>query len=387
MSSTSDTPDIDEKKESTTTTSSTYNIGNFLKTIAITIIIILLNFTFAGITLYNCKLCQSNILPTDMDCSPYNINNKPDVQPILTNIFIQNTEPPQSEKLKIPYDKTNMKNVILDMICKAKNNPNVGWFTMFLLEQIQIFFHFNYSALNIFYNLLNQAPEICIVLFGPILTFIYIGLTPIFGFFVFAYHYFLNFKWFFKTNINKETTGQPNWSDVTILKPLDYGIGIFFSFIFIIVFFIFVMAVPVCQVFIMLYCLFSMLGYSGILNGKNTNVWGIVKELMKYYKVTMMIILSIIVIITTFTNLGTISGFFSILVVILIYFKIIDINLYDHILSNNLSELVSSEQAEKKCSKQFKHDRTWYDFFVGGNHVGGDFTKHLKKLNKKICEK
>jgi hypothetical protein len=87
MSDSSDTSAIDEKNQETNTASSNYfsNVGGFVFNVFILFIIIALYFGSGGLILYSCKLGQSNILPTDQNCFPYN-EEKPEIKSIFSNI-------------------------------------------------------------------------------------------------------------------------------------------------------------------------------------------------------------------------------------------------------------------------------------------------------------
>ena len=81
--SSAETPDLDKKKENTTTpTTNLKNIGNFLLLLAYFILGIVVYFSFSGLVLYACKLAQSNILPTDINCAPYTTQD-PAIKEIL----------------------------------------------------------------------------------------------------------------------------------------------------------------------------------------------------------------------------------------------------------------------------------------------------------------
>jgi len=100
----------------------------------------------------------------------------------------------------------------------------------------------------------------------------------------------------------------------------------------------------------------------------------------------MTVIFTIMVIISAFSNLGAISGVFSILTILLIYFKFIPINIFESIKATNLSPLSSFEQAYKKCDGISSKPKTFFknleNFF--DNKKGGGIGRELKKLNKKI---
>jgi hypothetical protein len=101
MSETTDTSAIDEKKkesESSKNEDLISNIGPFIGSVIRTFIYIILYFVVSGLMLYICKLSQSNILPTDLKCSPYT-DEKPRITNIPINIFTTFTDPPLSMKI------------------------------------------------------------------------------------------------------------------------------------------------------------------------------------------------------------------------------------------------------------------------------------------------
>jgi hypothetical protein len=90
------------------------NAGLFIFSILIITILVCLQFTYGGFILFACKVAQSNILPTDLKCSPYT-DNKFDLKPIECNIF--SVKPPHSkevlsQKISFPYQDSNSINVI-----------------------------------------------------------------------------------------------------------------------------------------------------------------------------------------------------------------------------------------------------------------------------------
>jgi len=355
MSSISNTPDIDEKKADMNKSDKDFNIIGFLKSVVISIITIVIYFIIASIILFNCKIAQSNILPTDLNCFPYE-NNKSFIDPILTNIFVQNTDPLSSAKLEIPQ-KIQSKNVILDMIRELKYSPRIGGTKMFLLSQLESMFHTNYNILNVYYNLLNQLPELAIVILGPIFTFFQMLVSPVICLFSFAYYYFVNMKWLFKKNTSSGISKIPKWEDITLLEPFNYSLSLFLTFVFIIILFCsFFTVVPFVEICIMFFCVFSMIGYKGVIQKENkgfseVSIIDIIKYFFSSYKVTIMAFLTLNIISSVFSNLGQIYGIVSIIIVLLIYFNIFKIDLYKANLSNKLflTQLVENKQATKSC--------------------------------------
>ena len=88
MSTISDTSAIDEKKGEDTESEDNFekDIGKFLVSLLIIVVGLLIYFSLGSSVLYACKIAQSNILPTDTNCSPYT-DNEPEIKSIETNIF------------------------------------------------------------------------------------------------------------------------------------------------------------------------------------------------------------------------------------------------------------------------------------------------------------
>jgi hypothetical protein len=390
-SSASDTQQLDEKKQNQTNSSNTTsnkgmkNIGTFLLSVFFTILLIVGYFIFGSMILYECKLAQSNILPTNLECYPYT-ENYPQIQKVLTNIFITNTDPQESVKLSFPYDKTNSKNKILDAFRKYKEQPKSNFLVNYFIAVLEALINYSNNALTVFFNLLNTIPEILIIVFGPIISCLYFGIAPIIGFFVFVYYYFYEMKWFFKENTNTNPNSKSVWSDVTLLEPIGYGISVVLVFVFFILFWILLFTImPITVIIVFYICLLMTLGYKGEIDNKNVTILTIVKDVFKYYKVTISVIFSIIIIISAFSNLGALPGVFSILVVLLIYFGFIPIKLFEYTKATNVSPLSSFEQAKKVCNENIKPPKTFFERMENLFHIkGGGIGKELKKLNKKM---
>jgi hypothetical protein len=387
-----DTPELDKKKQqlnagSITATKSINNIGSFLISILITVLLIVGYFIFGSIILYECKLAQSNIMPTNLECYPYTEANL-EIHPVSTNIFITNTEPPESVKLSFPYDKYNSKNIFLDFFRKYKEQPRSNFLINYIIAILEGLINYSNNALTSFFNLLNGLPEILIIIFGPIFSTIYFGLVPIVGIFVFIYHYFSEMSWFFKENTSTNSN-KPNWTNINLFEPVIYGSALFLVFIFFILFWILLFTItPILSIIIFYICFFMSLAYKGEIDGKKITIFTIIQDIFKYYKVTMTIIISVMIVLSAYSHLGVLPGVFSILTVLLIYFKFIPINIFESIKATNLSPLSSFEQATKKCNPVHGYKPKTFSELFGNffdvNQKGGGIGRELKKLNKKI---
>jgi hypothetical protein len=383
---TSDTAAIDDKKTTSSSQASEMasNIGKFLTTVILLVIIISLYFSYGGLILYACKLGQSNILPTDTHCYPYT-NQKPDVEAIQTNIFTTFTDPPLSMKMNFPYDTYNSSNKLLDLFRKYKEEPHSNFLINYFIAIIESLLSFNYTSINYILNMLNGLPEMMILLFGPfIISFISTFIFLIDSLYL-MYLWFAKMGWFFKTNHNKNPNHKADWKDVTILEPINYVCSIAIVILFLFLFWILLLGLPVLPILTMGWCLFSCVTYKARINEKTVNSLNVIQDMFKYYKVTIMSIFSFFVVISAFSNLGALPGVFSIVTLILIYWGIIGINIFDPISKQNLSALVSSEQAKKVCNfKEPIPDKHGLLYHLLFGQSGGDMTKELKKIGKKL---
>jgi len=385
---TSDTSAIDDKKEdSSTTTSISFasNIGSFLFSLIIAILIVLAYFSSSGLILFVCKLAQSNILPTEHDCYPYT-NNKPEITPIKTNIFTTFTDPEMSMKLEFPYDKYNSSNKILDMFREYREKPSSNFLANYFISIIEQLMSFNYSSINMIMNGLNGLPEMLLVGLGPVIVAFLFAIMLIVNVIMTAVYWFANMSWFFKKNTNDSGDGLPEWEDVTLTSPIDWSIGAILAIVFTIIYFIGAgVTIGFIPYAVLLLCIITAISYKGLLNGNNATGLTIIKEVLKYYKITIVAIFSLFIIALAFSKLGAAPGIVSILTIGLIYWGVISIDVFKPIPETNLTPVVSYDQAFKKCNilrtKKEKHGFL-YNLIFGQN--GGGITKDLKKISKKL---
>lgn len=345
--------EVDNKQKSKNKTLSNPDIKKFIKTILLLIFGILIYFILGGYILYACKVAQSNILPIDINCSPYT-DGTISLQEIYINIF--NTighDPPLSEKIKFPFNEKNQLNSVIDMLNGFKNAYNASSITAYFISIIETLISFNYTIFNTFFNMLNNIPEFLILIMGPFCVPFLITILSIVNFMYICILWFLKFSWLFKKNTNTNPNNSPTWSPISILDIGGYGMSFGIAYMFLIFFWILLLLTPtfpLLSILTVFWCLFSMFGYSSIMNSKSTNVHKVLINLLKYYKVTLVSIISLIIIITSFMQLGNIFGIFSLLIVLLIYFNIIPINLFSQIVPEHFSLLESYTQAKKSCS-------------------------------------
>ena len=196
--------------------------------------------------------------------------------------------------------------------------------------------------------------------------------------------------WFFKQNTNTDLNHKPVWEDVTFISWFDYACAIGLIILFIILFWVVLISLPVLPFITLCLTIFTSINYIGVINDKSANALTIIKDIFKYYKITFMSIFSFFVIISAFANLGTIPGVFSIITLGLIYWGIISIDLFKETSEEGLSKLASYDQAKKVCNftEAKKGDHGLLYNLVFGNQSGGkNLAKELKKIGKNLSRK
>lgn len=389
--STNDTSAIDEKKEQETSSNSSATFASkvvqYVFNIIFIILIVLLYFFNSGLVLFVSKLAQSNILPTDENCAPYT-EFEPNIKPIRTNIFSTSDA---SMKLEVPYydNANNTKNILLDMFKDYKDKPSSNFLANYFISIIEALMQFDYSTITTVMNFFNELPEIVTVLFGPIIVGIIFAFMTLFNQLYFIYLFFVNMSWFFKENTNDTGEGKPKWNDVTLLSPFDWWMGVGLVILFIILFFIGLPLLAFIPFLALFYSTFSTIMYKGKLNDKSVSAFTIGKDTLVQYKLPIVAIISFFVISLAFANLGVIPGVFSVIVLVLIYFGVLSINLFNPTQQiTGLSPLVSNDIAKRSCpnrgNQSGKHGFL-YNLLIG--QKGGNITNELKKLEKKLSNK
>ena len=396
--SSSDTQSIDDKKNSTSseTKDMAKNVGKFFISVLALVAFIIGYFFIGSLVLYSCKVGQSNILPTDEKCSPYT-DNVPIIESIKTNIFTTMlTDPQLSLKLTIPYDKDNSKNLFLDILRNYKHDTHSYFLLNYFVSIIEALMALNFASLNTVFNGFNMLPEPLIILLGPIVIPTITTLIVILNVFYGMYLWFAKMSWFFKKNVNEIKGHRPIWEDISLFEPFNYFCAFWLVVLFVILFFVVGIAgSPVLPMITMAWCMITCIGYKGVIDNKNVTILGILVDVLKYYKIPLMSIISMFVIMSAFATLGPVQGLFSIGVLAFIYWGIIPINIFKPVMEENMSPIVKNIQAKKKCeisessSQKTKHHGFIYNFFnlffpLNSQSGGKAFVKELKSIGKKI---
>ena len=127
------------------------------------------------------------------------------------------------------------------------------------------------------------------------------------------------------------------------------------------------------------------------MNKKPANVLTVIKDMFKFYKVTIMSVCSACIVLSALVHLGPLAGIVSIISLCLIIWGIVSVNIFKSIKPEDLSALVSVNQAKKTCSvktpKVAASKTHWFPLIhwlfypqKGGKHL----TSELKKLGNKL---
>ena len=384
----SETPNIDAAKNTETSTSTYFqNIKSFIYSLIKKIFHVFIYIILAAMVLYSCKVAQSGIIPSDTGCKPYE-SNDPTIKPVKTNIFeTLYSDPQMSEKLTIPYEKDNTKNTIVDLIRGIKEKSNVSSITTYFISIFESVIAFNYSAFEIFYNILNKFPEFLILILGPFLLVFYAFIVFIIDHLYFLITWFTQMKWLFKKNLNDTKSGSPEWENISLeYDAFGFGMSVGIAILFAILGFLLLpLLMPFGSLAILVYCIFSIVGYNGYLDGKPSGISSVIKGVFSNYKVYISILLSLIVISTAYSILGSAAGIGAIITVILMYFGIIAINIYNPIPEKNLTVAVPIVEATKVYTPVEEHESYEHGgllSFFGGQKGGSKLSNKLKSLNK-----
>lgn len=380
-----DTSAIDDKKSSTSSKSYATKMISFLKSVGMTILHVFIYFLLGSLVLYTCKMSQANILPTDENCKPFT-DNKPDIKEIQANIFTTYNffkDESLSMKIKFPYNDYNSSHTLLDLIRSYRDSQKSFFLINYFLSIFEELIRFNYSIITFIFNMLNQLPETLVVLGGPvILAFVTTFLMFIEHIYL-IYLWFAKMSWFFKHNSAGDSGEEKaQWEDVSMFSPIGYMIAIILVFVFAFGVIMILPLAPLILMVLMGISIFSLGFYKCQLNGVNASFLTILRDVFKYYKLTIMTTFSVFIVLSAFSKLGTTSGVFCILTLVCIYFGIIAIRMFTTVKETHLSPLTSYDQATKKCA--FKPKESGFLNIFSGGQKGGNITKELKKLSKKI---
>ena len=134
------------------------------------------------------------------------------------------------------------------------------------------------------------------------------------------------------------------------------------------------------------------------MNKKPANVFTVIKDMFKFYKVTIMSVCSACIVLSALVHLGPLAGIVCIISLCLIIWGIVSVNIFKSIKPEDLSALVSDNQAKKTCSVKTPKaaaasKSNWFPLInwlfypqKGGKHLTNELRKLGNKLNQPEIE-
>jgi len=349
---------------SASSASSSVNKSFSFSALFIFFILLLLHFLavlfIAPSILYACKIAQSNILPTDINCYPYQ-SVDPVVQPVDININLYKDPTSgikESQKINFPYNENNKKNKMIELLSGLVNEPNAYSFTAYIVNILLTLIAFDYSSVNVFLNLLNEYfPEWFILFFGHYLVGGFVFVLFFLNIIYFLYLLFSKMKWLFMKNTNK-SGAHPVWTELgfaedfyeySIAWILAIGIGCFTVF-----------GLPIAGSVggTLAFCILSyialsiLIGYDSLLNGvKASNILG---GIVQYHKPIISLLFSSLLVTGLYSSSYTTAGTVALVILIVLYILdsngIPNIGFFKDSIASGLSPLSSYKQAKRECT-------------------------------------
>lgn len=340
---------IDAKKQETSEQESETNkktgerAVQFVKSVSNNILMMSVYISISLVTVYLCKLAQSNILPTNTFTTPFTIDpsKRRQIDEIDINIFSCGTK---SNKIKFPLDK-NPKYKLIELVRQLKNATEYSIF-YFFGSVIEEFIAFNYSFVNIAYNTINELlPEPAVFLLGPILTIS--TLSVLFGVnFIFVWiKWILSLGELFKEKENKGSKWTTKSFGISYLLSIAMAVFLFcISGVSLVLPFILFPAITL-----------SLITFKGVMNGGIVTIGDILKRGVSHYKKIIVWIFTIFMLSSAFKSFGNSGLGVGIVIVLLVYLKKIatisvngdKVGLFESFPSKYMSPHVSYKQAVK----------------------------------------
>jgi len=383
-----DTSNIDNKKTENSKKNKEMNIqgspSSFVKSLFCQLINLTVIIIIGLFFLYSVKVSQANIMPTDVNCEPYDIN-KTVIEAIDINVDVMKYNEngktiSRSTKINFPYNENIniLKNSVLGInyLKEWKYNENTNAFYIYLSTIISELYANNFNILNNIYKMLNQSCNETAIVFLTPLFFIFVVILLLFVnniYFVYLSLFKLYLLFSVKSeykrenvldengtpkmlnNIGiKETINKWTYEKGTIYNKWYYAI-IYLIVIYVLLFlFLFIIPIIPLTVFIvtMKSLLLPLLMVANVSNVPNEkySLKNLCLNFLKNRMNVLMYIVSFFVVIDAYTSIGNFGLLISILACVFIY--IFFPQIYKKQVTNNPTStngLSSYKEASKKC--------------------------------------
>jgi hypothetical protein len=322
---TSDTEAIDDKKDTTPTTnplSGTFMATMFSKLLLLGIIVVT-----GTCMVYTCRVAQSNILPTDLNCYPYT-NMMPIIEDIPINIdVVKTSEGIFSTQIKFPFSE-NMESLKFGLFGYLKNmieSKDAGNFQLYAATTIQQLLATNLAIINWIFNLYNSYfTESMIIFIVPFLLIFINFFTGIVNSFYLMFLWFYNLPLLFSVP-TRTATGSTSWNKGDMWSINNWWRSLFWIFIFVLLFFILGIGliIPILAGSITLYSILSPLFMTARKVDdpeKKYTIMDAFMNIIEYKMRVIMFIVSYFVISDAYSSYGSYSALVAIIACLLLYF-------------------------------------------------------------------
>lgn len=198
------------------------NIPELVIKIVVVAIIIVVYAVIGGSLLYLCKTSHANMLPTDINCSPYT-ENTPENKNTIINVFISTIENQEkSMNLKFNWDN-NGDNTVLNFIRNYTNTSGSYLIIIYLFSIVSQLHQYFYSIIDFVGKKMSALPDLLVVGLAPIAFLMAIMFMYFTGNIYFMLQWFYQMKWFFKKDDNCKKSGKAIWQDINMFtNPVSF---------------------------------------------------------------------------------------------------------------------------------------------------------------------
>jgi len=354
----SDTSNTNNKNKPTALKES----GNFIASLIGQLIILGILVIAGTCMLYTCRVAQSNILPTDINCSPYT-NELPNILEKSVNIDIVKTaQGIFSTKLIFPMEE-NMQNLQEGFIGKLNKMKDPALttnnFSLYYATTIQQVLANNLNIINWIYSAINNSifNETSIIFIVPFISIFVNFISSIVNGAYLIFLWFYNLHLFFSTNevtTNNLGKKEHSWVANSMWSLTNWWKSIILIWAFIILFIIagIGLIIPILTTLITLFSILLPLFMTARKDGGNKSYTftDALMNVLKYKRNIIMYIISLFVIVDANTAYGTYSAFVAIVAcAILSYF----VPIYTQYIPKNVSAWTGDfKQAIKSCGNK-----------------------------------
>jgi hypothetical protein len=334
---------IDDKKNSGSSPPpfQTKGVLSYIVTMLVLSVLVLLHVCIGAVALFGGKVSQSNILPTDPNCYPY-----------VDNVTATATATATTKIPWLPKDKTTyMENLSFEPIF-VKNNDNesssipvvlskandgTGTWKELLAQIMNPLIQHSFSTFTAFFQGIHSTfPESFFIYIGAILLSLFCGIMVLF------HWVYAMYLWFMRGTSLCWSVPKRGF----LVKIMMSSIFICFSFLGLS---IIIPLMGVVSCISMLYVLLTLSRCTA--NNKEVTLGSFVGRMLHEYKVFLSWTFSVLSVAVAFSQLGSLTGVFCMLTVLLIYFDILPLKIYEPVSSTTNTTYPYNQESFQQRTK------------------------------------